>query len=350
MAERIALRGVRVFDGTQLTEPRTIVFDETLSDDPAGARDIDATGATLLPGLIDAHVHLEGPEHLAALARWGVTTGLDMACWPPERVATLRAVTGSASLRTAGIPAIGPDGNHAKTLGLPPEAIVLTPDDARRFVEARVAEGVDYVKVVAEAPGDGGPPAEAVRAAADAAAEHGLDTVVHAATPGAYEVAVASGARFVTHVPLRGRIRPEDIAAMKAAGQIAIPTVTMMTGFPGVGDDPVRNVAALHEAGVNILAGTDAHVGGGPVVPHGESLHREFELLAEAGLSPVEILRAATIAPARAFGLTGRGEIRSGGRADLVLVEGDPTTDLTATRAIRAVWCGGVETRPEGQA
>ncbi|MER6901928.1 amidohydrolase family protein, partial [Amycolatopsis sp. NPDC000740] len=83
---------------------------------------------------------------------------------------------------------------------------------------------------------------------------------------------------------------------------------------------------------------------GAPVaVAHGSSLHHEFELLAEAGLTSVEILRAATIAPARAFGLADRGEIRPGRRADLVLVDGDPVADLSATWAIRAVWCAGRE-------
>ncbi|GAA3574987.1 amidohydrolase family protein [Amycolatopsis ultiminotia] len=360
MTGRTALRNVRVFDGDRLTEPRTVVLDgAVLGDDPAGAREIDGGGATLLPGLIDAHVHLESPEHLAVLASWGVTTALDMACWPAERVATLRTVTGAADFRTAGLPAIGPGGNHAKMPGMPADAVVLAPEQARRFVEVRAAEGVDYIKGVAEAPGKGGPPAEALRALAEAAREQGLDTVVHAATPGAYELAVASGARFVTHVPVLGRIRAEDVAAMKAAGQVAIPTLTMMAGAlgvqrPGEAGSFTQNVADLHAAGVEILAGTDANaVVGAPFsVRHGESLHREFELLAEAGLSPVEILRAATIAPARAFGLTDRGEIRPGLRGDLVLVDGDPTVDISATRAIRAVWCAGVEITPllsEGQ-
>ncbi|MFD2474393.1 amidohydrolase family protein [Amycolatopsis silviterrae] len=350
---KTALRNVRVFDGRGLTEPRTVVIDgPVIGTDPAGAREIDAAGATLLPGFIDAHVHLNKPEQLADLAAWGVTTGLDMACWPASRVAELRSA-GPADFRSAGPPAIGPGGMHTRIPGMPESSIVTTADAAVRFVEARVAEGVDYVKGVAEAPGDGGPPAEALQALVDAARERGLDTVVHAATPGAYHLAVASGARFVTHVPVIGRIDAEDVAAMKAAGQTAVPTLTMMEGalpfFAGATGDYVANVAALHAAGVEILAGTDASAdSGAPVeLAHGASLHHEFELLAEAGLSPVEILRAATIGPARAFGLTDRGEIQPGLRADLVLVEGDPVTDLSATRAIRAVWCAGTEITPD---
>ncbi|MGH8921897.1 MAG: amidohydrolase family protein, partial [Actinomycetes bacterium] len=208
---KTALADVRVFDGHRLTEPRTVVIDgPVIGTDPAGAREVDAAGAVLLPGLIDAHVHLRGPETLDALARWGVTTGLDMACWPRELVASLRQTTGTADFRTAGLPAIGPAGNHARMPGMPGEAIILTPEDARRHVEARVAEGVDYIKGVAEAPGDGGPTVEALQALVTAAHAHGLKAVVHAVTVGAYAAAVGSGADFVTHIPLDGAIRPED--------------------------------------------------------------------------------------------------------------------------------------------
>lgn len=95
----------------------------------------------------------------------------------------------------------------------------------------------------------------------------------------------------------------------------------------------------LHQAGVPLLAGTDAT----PFAPvHGESLHRELRLLAEAGLSAEEALAAATSLPARHFGLADRGRIAPGLRADLLLVDGDPTTDITATSAIAGIWRRGV--------
>ena len=78
-------------------------------------------------------------------------------------------------------------------------------------------------------------------------------------------------------------------------------------------------------------AGTDAPNSG---TAHGASLHGELQLLVEAGLTPTEALAAATSAPAAAFHLTDRGRIAPGLRADLVLVEGDPTADILQTRAI----------------
>jgi imidazolonepropionase-like amidohydrolase len=74
-------------------------------------------------------------------------------------------------------------------------------------------------------------------------------------------------------------------------------------------------------------------------------LHDELALLVEAGLTPVEVLRAATVLPANYFGFEDRGVIEVGRRADLLLIEGDPTRDIAATRTIRGVWVAGVQVR-----
>jgi imidazolonepropionase-like amidohydrolase len=99
-------------------------------------------------------------------------------------------------------------------------------------------------------------------------------------------------------------------------------------------------VGALRRAGVRILAGTDAPA---PGLAHGPSLHRELELLVLSGLTPSEALASATSEPARAFGFHDRGRIAEGLRADLLLVDGDPTVDIRATRDIVGVWKLGVQ-------
>jgi hypothetical protein len=98
------------------------------------------------------------------------------------------------------------------------------------------------------------------------------------------------------------------------------------------------SVQALHGAGVRILAGSD---GRNPGTALGATLHRELELLVDAGLSPRDALMAATAAPADAFHLADRGRIGVGRRADLLLVDGDPTKDVTALRSIVRVWKAG---------
>ncbi|MFB6549450.1 amidohydrolase family protein [Streptomyces sp. NPDC056405] len=354
---RTAVRHVRVFDGRQLTEPRTVVINGSIispDTSTAGAHTLDGTGLVLLPGLIDAHVHLHGPDTLARLASYGVTTALDMATWPPQLLASLRQVTDLTDIRSAGTPAIGDGGPHSHIPGMAQEAIVRSPQQAGEFVAAQVSAGADYIKIVAEAPGQGGPEQETIDALVAAARTHGRKTVAHAATAGAYTMALDAGVDFVTHIPIDRPLDPGDIARMAAAGQVCIPTLTVMQGTAAAGGAAPayhtarRNLGALHTAGVPILAGTDANLQPGVPfqVEHGVSLHHELELLVDAGLAPVEALHAATALTARYFGLTDRGSVRPGLRADLLLVDADPLADIRATRAIHRIWCAGIEQTP----
>jgi len=105
-------------------------------------------------------------------------------------------------------------------------------------------------------------------------------------------------------------------------------------------DQFIDAAAGLVDAGVTILAGTDVSAG---TTSHGISMHRELELLVMAGLSPVEALKAATSNVAGTFDVTDRGVIAAGKRADLLLVRGDPSVDIMATRDIASIWRGGVE-------
>jgi hypothetical protein len=166
------------------------------------------------------------------------------------------------------------------------------------------------------------------------------------------------------------------VARAAAAGIFVVPTLSVLEGFDGtagrdsgLADDPhlaplldgeqkaalarrfgiptpagyrfthaLATTGRLAAAGVPVLAGTDAP---NPGTTFGASQHRELELLVEAGLTPAAALTAATAAPADAFGLADRGRVAVGRRADLLLVDGDPTTDVTASRHLVAVWKAG---------
>jgi hypothetical protein len=99
-----------------------------------------------------------------------------------------------------------------------------------------------------------------------------------------------------------------------------------------------ETVHILHDAGIRVLAGTDTYNFG---TVSGASLHGELELLTYAGLTPIDALTATTSLPAETFGLKDRGRIENGLRADLLLVKGDPTKDITSTRNIEGVWLQG---------
>lgn len=127
------------------------------------------------------------------------------------------------------------------------------------------------------------------------------------------------------------------------------PTLVMMKGFTRVrmGSEAavVESFRRLRAAGVPMLAGTDANSSPTPfAVSHGKGLHQEFELLVEAGMSELEVLRSATSVPPKYFESIGdRGVIGEGKRADLVLLSANPLANIANTRRIERVWIAGRE-------
>ncbi|HEY6479702.1 MAG TPA: amidohydrolase family protein [Streptosporangiaceae bacterium] len=354
---RTAVTNVRVFDGRQLLPPATVVIEGArIGSDPAGARMIDGEGGVLLPGLIDAHVHLHGRHTLEQLARFGVTTALDMACAPPELVNSLRGAHGLTDIRSAGTPAIAPGSPHSHIPVIGQRGLISGAPQARPFVAERVAEGSDYIKIVVGTPAPSHDQAT-LDALAEAAREHGKLSVAHASSCAAVAMAQRARVSVLTHVPLDKALDQAAADRAVADGTVVIPTLAMMEGIVRQSAPPGRDYAAarasvtvLYQAGVPILAGTDANAeaGGPAVISHGSSLHHELELLVDAGLTTVDALRAATSRPARYFGLGDRGVVEPGRRADLLLIDADPLRDIKATQAIRRVWCGGTPVRLEG--
>ncbi|MFD3563759.1 amidohydrolase family protein [Streptomyces sp. NPDC058686] len=355
MADLTAIDGVRVFTGDGLTKPqRVCVEGERIVADGTPDVVVDGLGKVLLPGLIDSHMHTLGRGDLTDLARWGVTTGLDMAAWPLSFVTDMRAQTGVAQILSATTPAVGPGGNHAKMPGFPADGIVTTPKEAYAFVERRIADGADYIKIVTEAAPPEGMDQATVKAIVEAAHERNLLVVAHSITTGAFRVAVEAGVDISTHAPLDAVLDDETVARMRDAGMVSSPTLTMMRGIAdaragaGLRYEYARDtVTKFHEAGIRLLVGTDANSAPGvPFAPkHGESVHDELELMVGAGLTPVEVLRSATTLTAQTFALADCGEIAPGRRADLLLIDGDPTTDITTTRKIHGIWLAGERIR-----
>jgi imidazolonepropionase-like amidohydrolase len=143
-----------------------------------------------------------------------------------------------------------------------------------------------------------------------------------------------NGAALAADPRLRPFLSPEQIRHMD--GSERSPSAPVLRNI----DAQIASVRSLVKAGAVLLAGTDPS---NSTVVHGATLHRELELLVQAGLSPLQALSAATKSTADTFHLNDRGRIVPGRRADLLLVRGDPTLDITATRDILHVWRSGVE-------
>ncbi|MGW4498262.1 amidohydrolase family protein [Micromonospora sp. NPDC004336] len=370
------IRDVRVFDGRRTVERADVFIDGDLivepDDRPVDVR-VDGTGRTLLPGLIDAHTHTFDGSLAQALAA-GVTTELDMFCLP-ENLARQRRLAADrddvADLRSSGLLATAPGGHPSQLMAAidaqalaalgnaaGPFPTVAEVADAAPFVAARVAEGADYIKIVVDDGATHGAnlpvlTPDIVAALVDAAHDAGLKAIAHAITTREVTVALDAGVDGLAHV--YADAEADDGTARRLADRIAaegVFVVTTLAYFEAIGQgtaadhmtpataaNAVHAARMLREAGVALLAGTDAT----PFAPqHGTAMHRELELLVTAGLTPAEALAAATSLPAEHFGLTDRGRVAPGRRADLLLVDGDPTTDVTATAAVVDVWRRGV--------
>ncbi len=353
-ASLFVVRDTTVFDGERvLLRQDVLVRDGVIAavgprlDAPKDAEAVDGSGRTLLPGLIDAHVHVLSPDDLRAALTFGVTTELDMFMSPALAAAVKAEQAGGggldqADLRSAGILVTAP-GGHGTEYGVPIPTLA-TAGEAQAFVDARIAEGSDYIKAVSDdgsAFGFSRPTLSRTAICAVVAAAHARRkiAIVHIATQRDFREAIECGADGIAHVPA-GELEPE-LARLAASHHVFVqPTLAVVSAHERTPGEAARAVRSLFAAGVTILAGTDAP---NPPCEHGSGLHRELERLAEAGMTPLEALAAATSSPASAFDLTDRGRVAVGFRADLVLVDGDPTTDVRATRRIVAVWKRGVK-------
>jgi imidazolonepropionase-like amidohydrolase len=384
------IRTVRIFDGERVIAANSIVVKDGVIKQvgkdlpaPPGGYVIDGAGDTLLPGLIDAHTHTWSRNFLKEALVFGVTTELDMftefhfAAAVKKEQAEGRALD-LADFKSSGTLVTAP-GGHGTEYGMKIPTITA-PEQAQEFVDARIAEGSDYIKIIYE---DGSAfgghvpniSKQTMAAVVVAAHKRGKLAVAHI---GAYQGAldaINAGVDGLMH--LFGDRPPEPDFGRLAADHHAfvVPTLTVLESVGGgkggaslitdpqlapylAGPDiaslkmsfPKRPgaertlpnafeaIRELKVAHVPILAGTDAP---NPGTWHGVSMHREIELLVQAGLSPAEALTAATSAVAHAFRMPDRGRIATGLRADLLLVKGDPRTDIKATRSIVEVWKAG---------
>ncbi len=386
------IRHVTVFDGIRKLGERSVLIEGKLiaSTDYRGKilptmRVIDGRGKTLLPGLIDSHIHAYAGQDDALL--FGVTTQLDMFSPPSAtRAVRERMARGDnaamSDIFTAGYLATVPKG-HGTEYGLPVPTLT-TPEEADAWVAARIAEGSDYIKIIDEPGtviGRAVPTLDVptIRALVAAAHKRGKLAVVHAQTLATATESIEAGADGLVHLFADKDGGAAFATLARDKGVFIVPTYAVLEVFSGrsgtttlldhpslsgflpnaaagtirqrLGADrsanldaiEAANLAALAKAGVLILAGTDA---GNPGTWYGLSLHREMDLLVKGGLSPTQALSAATAAPAKAFRLTDRGRIAQGLKADLLLVDGDPTDTIAAVHNIVEIWKDGAIVSP----
>lgn len=362
---KTALTNVRVFDGWRIREPSTVVIDgDSITFDPRDVQNtIDGEGGVLLPGLIDSHIHLSSLASLETLSSYGVTTVMNMGCTNYTLCSALRDQIGLTSFITAGEGAVAPNSTHATVFGA--KGFVNLPSQAPQFVANVFGNGSNFMKIISE-------PSGFNQAIHDAlvSTTHALGKVAmtHAQDYGSYEVAIRSKTNGLQHVPFDIPLTEEMAQRIKRQAQHVTPTLNIgkivtsnstiesivSGGINLTYKAGVTSVQRLMRAGVPILAGTDANDAASSFLKGdliGITLHRELQYLTEAGMSEVDALRAATVVPSIWHNLVGRGSIREGYRADLLLLKpgSDPLQNIAKTMDIARVWNAGIEYVPVAQ-
>ncbi len=392
-AQQILLRPDRVFDGHAIHAGWVVLVDgdRVAAVGPAdridagGARVTDLPGTTLLPGLIDGHVHmflhpydevawndqvlkesraertLRAGNHARATLMAGFTTARDLG--------TEGAGYADAGLRTAiakgvvegprlliATKAIVATGSYGPKGYVPELDMLLGAEEAdgptmAHVVRDQIGHGADWVKVYADygwGPGGQAMPTftEAeIQTAVEVAESSGRHVSAHASTAEGMRRATLAGVATIEH---GDGGTPEVFRLMAERGVALCPTlaaseaVARYRGWtPGSKPEPERirqsreSFRAALDAGVPMCLGGDTGV-----FSHGDNA-REAELMAEYGMPVLDVLRAATSGNAEILDLGDRGVIEPGRLADLVAVRGDPSEDITALRQVRFVMKGG---------
>ena len=350
----ISIENADVFDGARLERVAEQYFQGSPGDilAPQSRSDvcIDGSGCTLMPGLIDCEIDIDSsPLALSTCATLGITTVIDSISTSAERQAMHVATAENPALASylATGSAIGSKG--ASFLNVFPYRaiqVVTTPAEANIVVAEMISasNGGGLIKIIVDQPGLG---FETIAAAVAAAHECGGLAIGHASRTDGYRIALDAGFDIVTAVPVDGILDSEIVRGFAERGIGVVPTLSYLQESIQAADNQdysftyaMAAVKQLHEGGVRICAGTSANVRDGKP---SQSLHNELQLLAAAGLSNLEVIRAATCVPATLFRLHDRGAIEVGNRADLLLVDGNPLQDLALLNRIRRVWVAGID-------
>ena len=358
-----------------------------------GDKVIDLKDQTVMPGLMDMHVHLEievGPaSYIGRFTRNQSDIAFDAADYAEKTLmagfTTVRDLGGSGvniSLRkainaektigprvyTAG-KAIGTTGGHADpTNGMkdelmndpgPKEGVVNSESDARKAVRQRYKNGADVIKITAtggvlSVAKDGQGPQfkmDELRGIIETANEYGMVTAAHAHGDEGMRRAVAAGITSIEHGTLMSE---ETMELMKEKGTYYVPTISagkfvaekakIKGYYPAlvvpkaleIGPQIERTFKKAYEAGVKIAFGTDA-----AVFPHGENW-KEFGYMAAAGMPPMETIQSATMEAAKLLRIDDiLGSVEAGKLADIVAVDGDPIQNIAAMGEMVFVMKGG---------
>ncbi|MDQ3870532.1 MAG: amidohydrolase family protein [Chloroflexota bacterium] len=308
---------------------------------PPNAGDVTAAGLTLLPGFVDAHVHIALAEPYAVVAN-GVTTARDLG-WPPEHIWPLVRRSSKRDfdgplLVAAGQMLTTPGGYPTRASWAPPGTgrVVTDAADASVAVEEQAKSGAVFVKITLNAASGPTLDLHTLQAIIDAAHARGLRVTGHVAGLSELDKALDAGLDELAHILMSPEVIPDDtIARMVETNMTVVPTLCVRFGQDQ--DIAIDNVHRFIAAGGRVIYGTDlGNEGAGPGING-----REIDAMRRAGMNNRSIIASATVDAARYLSLGTTGELSAGMIADVIAVRGDPLADARALTDVRMVWRAG---------
>ncbi|MEP5570050.1 MAG: amidohydrolase family protein [Halioglobus sp.] len=385
-----------VESGRILENPVVLVEDDKIVDInpktlPDDATNIDLPGMTLLPGFMDAHVHLAISdaqfrktlltENSASAALRAAQSASETLMGGFTTVRDLGQVNPSIELITVSVAdaiakgqiigpeviasghSIGVNGGHVDpTMGYAEGrferdwrfGIADGTDEATKATRYQIKHGAKVIKISATAGvlslessvGAQQMTDQEMRAVVEEAARHGMKVAAHAHGADGIMAAVLAGVASIEHGSM---INSDILRQMKKKGTYLVPTTGLLDTIELEGLEPEVQAKANHilplagknlreaiKAGALIALGTDA-----PLVPHGKNAY-EFQAMVERGMTPLQSIQSGTIRTADLFGLEDRGKLAKGLRADIVAVPGNPLEDITLLQHVGFVMKAGV--------
>lgn len=296
---------------------------------------VDCRGLTLVPGFVDAHVHLHLSDPEAVLAG-GVTTVRDLGGPPGAARRGMNHAGSDLRVLSAGRILTPVGGYPSRSWGADGSAREVDgPDDARQAVAEQVAAGACVIKVALEDSHDR-PLFEpdALHAIVGEARMAGLAVTAHVGSAKALRLALEVEVAELAHLPFHD-VTPAAMERAAFAGVVLVPTLAVRERVPDEG--ALRAVAAFRAAGGRVIYGSD--LGNDGTLPGVSTA--EVLALGAAGLRPAEVLDAMTGDAADHLGIADIGRLTPGTAADVVGVRGDPLTDLRALTRVRLVIAAG---------
>ena len=333
----MALTGGQVFRDGRFAGATIVIDGDRISaagpevEVPDGAERLDCAGRWLIPGFVDAHVHVQFSTPDAILAG-GVTCVRDLGS-PPSQGLALAAASSPLRVLAAGRILTPVGGYPTTTWGSDGTGLqVRDAEDAPAAVREQATGGACIIKVALEPASGPVFDEDLLRAVVEAAHAEGLAVTAHVGSAPLLELAIATGVDELAHLPLYD-VTAAEMARAAEAGMVLVPTLEIRGADPNA----LRAVAAFREAGGTVVYGTD--LGNGGTAPGIETT--ELRAMLDAGLSAIEVLHAATAAAADHLGLDDVGRLRPGASADVVVLGADPLEDPAGYDDVRLVMARG---------